>query len=198
MFTCVVNNLGGYRVSADLAPARVRALTLLSLSLSHSHSHSPWLSLSVCFSLCVYSSWVFFALKPFRYTKWDMPSLQWLQAIRYVYFSLMKITLLAHMRCRVMVSSEWRTSNSFKFDICIIIIFCLLLVLACSRFCSCVEFYSKGILWVWTVINRYSVQVSACPLSTETGLSTTFLFMTYQELRYHAQLPLYWVLESCI
>lgn len=32
MFTCVVNNLGGYRVSADLAPARVRDLTLLSLS----------------------------------------------------------------------------------------------------------------------------------------------------------------------
>jgi len=56
MFTCVVNNLGGYRVSADLAPARVRALTLLSLSLSH--SHSPWFSLSLClcFSFCVYSS----------------------------------------------------------------------------------------------------------------------------------------------
>jgi hypothetical protein len=53
MFTCVVNNLGGYRVSADLAPARVRALTLLSLSLSH--SHSPWFSLflSVFLSLCL-------------------------------------------------------------------------------------------------------------------------------------------------
>jgi len=51
MFTCVVNNLGGYRVSADLAPARVRALTLLSLSLSH--SHSPWLSLSVFLFLCL-------------------------------------------------------------------------------------------------------------------------------------------------
>jgi hypothetical protein len=51
MFTCVVNNMGGYRVSADLAPARVRDLTLLSLSFSH--SHSPWLCLCVSLSVSI-------------------------------------------------------------------------------------------------------------------------------------------------
>jgi hypothetical protein len=52
MFTCVVNNLGGYRVSADLAPARVRALPSY---LSHSfHYHSPLaLSISVFLFLCL-------------------------------------------------------------------------------------------------------------------------------------------------
>ena len=41
MFTCVVNNLGGYRVSADLAPARVRAVYLnLSLFLPPVCLHS--------------------------------------------------------------------------------------------------------------------------------------------------------------
>ncbi|KAJ9600034.1 hypothetical protein L9F63_009651, partial [Diploptera punctata] len=32
MFTCVVNNLGGYRVSADVAPARVLSVTVYETS----------------------------------------------------------------------------------------------------------------------------------------------------------------------
>jgi hypothetical protein len=62
MFTCVVNNLGGYRVSADLAPARVRALTLLSHSLSH--SHSPWLYVDVFLFLCLMCSSVLASQAP--------------------------------------------------------------------------------------------------------------------------------------
>jgi hypothetical protein len=54
MFTCVVNNLGGYRVSADLAPARVRALTLLSLSLSLTVTVTVTVTLSLSLALSVF------------------------------------------------------------------------------------------------------------------------------------------------
>jgi hypothetical protein len=103
MFTCVVNNLGGYRVSADLAPARVRALTLLSLSLSH--SHSPWLSFSVCVSISVSIVYEFY-----RTISTQVHQLRY--AFRTVtvnhrlyYFSFMKLISFAHMRRKVIVSS---------------------------------------------------------------------------------------------
>ena len=90
-------------MSADLAPARVRALTLLSLSLSH--SHSPWLSLSVCVSLSVYRVREFYRtistlVHQLRYAFRTMTISHPLY-----YFSFMELASFAHRRRKVIVSS---------------------------------------------------------------------------------------------